>query len=144
MEVLMQPLQLASLVAQLNFELQEHIIHCLAAANADCIIGWGQRDEDPRLEVRSETKMIEIRSVVLPVAIKPGRERSLALTGARFELIGARRLHPDDHWIRTHEFGDAGTLVFTLASLDPEHVKQAAATVADTIVNYLDTQLETC
>lgn len=144
MEVVIQPVQLSSLVAQLNFEIQEQIIQTLVIADPDCVIAWNDAGEEARLDIRSDTKMVEVRSIVVPVNVIDGTLHSISLSGARFELVGAWRGDHEQPWLRNHCFGEAGTLVFSLASFEPDHIKLTATTVADTISKYLEAQLETC
>jgi hypothetical protein len=59
-------------------------------------------------------------------------------------VVGAWRIDSDHLWLRNHCFGEAGTLVLTLPSFDPEYVKAAAFILAAHIGNYLDTEIETC
>lgn len=144
MEVVMQPTQLSSLVAQLNTEIQDQVIHCLSGASADFVIGWHSRGEEPRLDVRTDSHLFEIRTVVLPVTRFGSVNRLLALSGARVEVSGSRRQSAEEPWGRNPGFGENGSLVFTLASLEPEHVKMTATTIADTVGKLLDKQLEAC
>jgi hypothetical protein len=145
MKILLHPSELSSLVTRLNFEIQEQIIESITATvGPACVAGWKKVGEEDRLEIRSETKMVEILSVVVPVSVIDSTNYSIPLSGARLEVAGAWRLDSEQPWLRNHCFGDAGTLVLALPSFEPEHIKAAATTLAATIGKYLDAQLETC
>lgn len=88
--------------------------------------------------------MVEVRSIVVPFNVVDAATLSISLSGARLEIVGAWRIDSDHCWLRNHCFGEAGTLVLVLPSFEPEHIKAAAVTLAVSIGNYLDTQLETC
>jgi hypothetical protein len=137
--------ELSSLVTRLNFEIQEQIISSIAAsAGLAYVAAWNKVGEEDRLEIRSDTKMVEIRSIVLPLNFIDAANCSIPLSGARLEVVGAWRIDSDHFWLRNHCFGDAGTLVLTLPSFEPEHIKSAATMLAETISKYLDAHLETC
>lgn len=145
MNVQLHPSQLSSLVTRLNFEIQEQLIDSInAIAGPAVVIGWRKIGDEDRLEIRSETKMVELLSIVVPVKIIDSMSHSVPLSGARLEVVGAWRVDSEAPWLRNHCFGDSGTLVLTLPSFDPEHIKCTATTLAATISKYLDTQLETC
>lgn len=145
MKTTLHPSDLLSLVTQLNFEIQEHIIDSMAAtAGPAYTVCWNKVGDEDRLEIRSDTKMVEILSIVVPVQIIDSTSHSIPLSGAKLEVAGAWRVGNDSPWLRNHCFGDNGTLVLALPSFEPEHIKAAATTLAETIGNYLDTQLETC
>ena len=137
--------ELSSLVRRLNFELQEQIIAIVGTSTGPAYVaGWNKVGASECLEIRSDTKMVEVRSVVIPVQHINSTHYSIPLSGARLEVVGAWRVDSDQPWLRNHCFGHEGTLVFSLASFEPEHINAAATTLADTISKYLDTQLETC
>jgi hypothetical protein len=145
MQIAINPSELSSLVTRLNFEIQEQIIDSISAtAGPAYVFGWSSPGEEARMEIRCDTKMVEVRSVVVPVNIVDRTSHSISLSGARLEVVGAWRIDGEQHWLRNHCFGDAGTLVLSLPSFDPDHIKLAATTLAETIGKYLDTQLETC
>jgi hypothetical protein len=145
MNTTLQPFELSRLIARLNFEIQEQIINCVAATvGPDCVISWNKTGNEDSLEIRCDTKMIEVRSIVVPVDVVDSSTLSVALSGARLEVVGAWRIDSDHLWLRNHCFGDSGTLVLALASFEPEHIKAAATTLAQTISGYLAAQLEPC
>lgn len=145
MNTTLHPSELSSLISRLNFEIQEQIINCVAATvGPDCVIAWNKTGDEDSLEIRCDTKMAEIHSVVVPVNVIDSSTLSIPLSGARLEVVGAWRIDSDHLWLRNHCFGDSGTLVLALASFEPEHIKVAATTLAQTISQYLATQLETC
>lgn len=144
MEVTMQPVHLTALVTQLNRELQEHVISCLALADADCVIGWNRAGEDARLDVSNGDMVAEVHSVVLPATSFSLKNPSLSCNGARVEIILDTRA--GSFHARTAGRGgrSKGTLVYTLASLEPQHIEETAIAIADTISKHLDSQLEPC
>jgi len=145
MKIPLHPSELSSLVTRLNSEIQEQIIASITeTAGMACVAGWNDVGEEARLEIRSDTKMVEIRSIVVPVNIIDSAIHSIQLSGARLEVVGAWRIDSDHFWLRNHCFGDAGTLVFKFPSFEPEHVKTAATMIAETISKYLDAHVETC
>lgn len=145
MNTTLQPFELSSLIARLNFEIQEQIINCMAATvGPDCVIGWNKAGDEDTLEICCDTKMIEVRSIVVPVNVVDSSAISIPLSGARLEVVGAWRIDSDHLWLRNHCFGDSGTLVLALASFEPEHIKAAATTLAQKISEYLAAQLEPC
>jgi len=145
MNTTLQPSELSSLITRLNHEIQEQIIESLGAATGPIyVIGWNQPGEEDRLEIHCDTKMVEVRSIVVPVNVIDATTLSISLGGARLEVVGAWRIDSDHLWLRNHCFGEAGTLVLALPSFEPEHIKAAAGTLAAQIGEYLDTQLETC
>lgn len=137
--------ELSSLVRRLNFELQEQIVEIVGASTGPAYVaGWHKDGGEECLEIRSDTKMVEIRAVVIPVQYIDSMHYSIPLSGARVEVVGAWRVDSDQPWLRNHCFGHEGTLIFSMASFEPEHIKATAGTLAETIGKYLDTQLETC
>lgn len=145
MKTTLHAFELSSLVRRLNFEIQEHIIDSVgASAGPAHVVGWNKIGESECLEICSETKMIEVRSIVVPAHIIDSAHYSIPLSGARLEVVGAWRVDSDRPWMRNHCFGHEGTLDFSLPSFEPEHIKAAATTLAEKIGAYLDTQLETC
>lgn len=145
MKIPLHPSQLSSLVTRLNFEIQENLIDSITATVGSAVVICRSKvGEEEHLEIRSNTKMVELLSVVVPVQIIDSMSHSVPLSGARLEVVGAWRVDSDQPWLRNHCFGDAGTLVLALPSFEPEHIKAAAITLAETIGKYLDAQLETC
>lgn len=145
MNIPLHPSELTSLVTRINFEIQEQIVDAIAATSGPPnVASWKTVNGEERLEICCETKMIEVRSVVIPVTVIDSNIHAIPLSGARLEIMGAWRIDADHLWLRNHCFGDAGTLVLALASFEPEHIKAAAITLAHTISKYLDVQLETC
>lgn len=137
--------ELSSLVRRLNFEIQEQIIDTIGAtAGPAHVVGWSKVVDGECLEICSDTKMVEVRSIVVPFHIVETGHCSIPLSGARLEVVGAWRVDSGAPWLRNHCFGNAGTLDFSLPSFEPEHIKAAATTLAETIGKYLDTELETC
>lgn len=108
------------------------------------VFGWNKSGEEDCLEIHCDTKMVEVRSIVVPVNIIDSMSLAIPLSGYRLETVGAWRIDREQPWLRNHCFGDAGTLVLSLPSFEPEHINIAAAMLAQTISKYLDAQLETC
>lgn len=144
MKVEMQAFQLMRLVTQLNYELQEQLIKCICSTPRDCVIGWNEPGDDERMYIRGETKMVEIRPVALPVSFIPGGVHAMSLSGAKIEVVGFTRSASGEAWMSDTGFGDASSLAFTVASLEPDHIKQTAETIAKSVSEYLNTQYETC
>jgi len=145
MNTMLNPSELSSLISRLNFEIQEQIINSVAATvGPDCVIGWNKTGDEDSLEICCDTKMVEVRSIVVPVNLVDGATLSIPLSGARLEVVGAWRIDSDHFWLRNHCFGESGTLVLALASFEPEHIKAAATTLAQKIGEYLAAQLESC
>jgi hypothetical protein len=145
MKIPLHTSELLNLVTRLNFEIQEQIIDSInATAGPAYVIAWNQFGDESRMEVRSDTKMVELLSIVVPTNIIDMASQWIPLSGARLEVVGAWRVDSEQPWMRNYCFGDAGTLVLTLPSFDPEHIKAAAITLAETISKYLDAQLELC
>jgi len=137
--------ELSSLVTRLNGELHEQIIESLGTSVGPIyVIGWNKAGDDDHLEISCDTKMVEVRSIVVPVNIVDATTLSIHLSGARLEVVGGWRIDSDHLWLRNHCFGEAGTLVLALPSFEPEQIKAAAVTMAASISRYLDTQLEYC
>lgn len=144
MKIPLHPSELLRLVTQLNFEIQEHIVDTIASSHGPiCIAGWNKVGGEVHLEIRGETKMAEVRSVVFPVSIVDANILSIPLDGAQLEVVGATRVDKDHRWSRDRHFGDQGSLKLALPSFDPEHVQAAAVVLAQAIDEYLDTVLET-
>jgi len=145
MNTTLHPSELSSLITRVNGEIHEQIIESLGASVGPVyVIGWNRAGEENRLDICCDTKMVEVRSVVVPCDVIDATNFSIPLSGAHLEVVGAWRIDGDHVWLRNHCFGDAGTLVLTLPSFEPEHIKAAAVTLAAQISNYLDAQLETC
>jgi hypothetical protein len=145
MNTTLYPSELSNLITRINNEIHEQIIERLStSAGPNYLIGWNRAGEDDRLEIRCETKMVEVRSIVVPFNVIDATTLSIPLSGARLEVVGAWRIDSDHLWLRNHCFGEAGTLVLTLPGFDPEHSNAAAVVLAAQIGRYLDTQLETC
>lgn len=145
MEIMIQPSDLTNLVKRLNFEVQEQIIASISeTVGPPYVLIWNQPGQEDRFEIVCATKKIEVLSVVVPVLRIDENRRSIPLSGAQVEARAAWRLDPNGPWLRNEVFGEAGSLVMSLPSFEPEHIKTAAATLAETIGKYLDVQLETC
>lgn len=145
MNTTLHPSELLSLVTRLNFEIQEQIIECLTGtAGLDCVVGWDKVGEEDRMEIRTDTRMVAVLSVVIPANVIDSTCHSIPLSGARIELVAGWRMFSGRRYIRDSLFGDAGTLVLALPSFEPEHIEAAATTLAGTISEYLGVQLETC
>lgn len=141
----LHPSELAMLVTRLNDEVHEQIIDSLRdLVGHFYVIGWNRTGEEDHLEIRRDTKMVEVRSIVIPVNVINAHTLSIHLSGARLQVVGGWRIDSDHLWLRNHCFGEAGTLVLTLPSFEPEQIKAAAVTMAASISKYLDTQLEYC
>lgn len=145
MKVQLHPSQLLSLVTQLNLEIQDQIIAILNESIGPAYVAsWSMENGEDRMEICCDTKMVEVRSIVIPVDVIDSMSHAIPLSGARVEVVGAWRIDSDHLWLRNHSFGEAGTLVLALPSFEPDHIKAAASTLAEQIVAYLDNQLETC
>jgi hypothetical protein len=141
----LHPSELAMLVTRLNDEIQEQIIDSLRdLVGHFYVIGWNRTGAEDHLEIRCDTKMVEVRSIVIPVNVIDAHTLSIHLSGARLQVVGGWRIDSDHLWLRNHCFGEAGTLMLTLPSFEPEQIKAAAVTMAASISKYLDTQLEYC
>jgi hypothetical protein len=137
--------ELSSLVARLNFEIQEQIIESMTKTTGPAyVFSWNKFGEEDCLEICCDTKMVEVRSIVVPVDIIDSMTLAIPLSGSRLEAVGAWRVDRDQPWLRNHCFGDAGTLVLSLRCFEPEHINTAASMLAETISKYLDVLLETC
>lgn len=145
MNTKLHPSELSKLITRLNGEIHDHIIEGLSTLiGPGYLIRWDRTNEEDHLEISCDTKKVEVRSIVVPIDVIDAKTISISLSGARLEVIGAWRIDSDHLWLRNHCFGDAGTLVLTLPSFDPEYVKSAAFILAAHIGNYLDTEIETC
>ena len=145
MNATLHPSELLSIVSRLNVEIQDQIIASISATPGQAFVaGWKKVGDEGRLEIRSDTKMVEILSVVVPADAIDSTNLSIPLSGARLEVVGAWRIDGDGPWLRNLCFGDAGTHVLALPSFEPEHIKAAATMLAETISMYLEAQLETC
>lgn len=145
MNTTLYPSELSMLITRVNGEIHEQIIDSLGASvGPNYVIGWNKAGDEDHLQIRCDTKMVEVRSIVVPFDVIDATTLSIPLSGARLEVAGAWRVDSDHLWLRNDCFGDAGTLVLTLPGFDPEHINAAAVTLAALIGNYLDTQLETC
>jgi hypothetical protein len=145
MKTTLHPSQLAMLVTRLNDEIHEQIIDSLRdLVGHFYVIGWNRTGAEDHLEIRCDTKMVEVRSIVIHVNVIDAHTLSIHLSGARLQVVGGWRIDSDHLWLRNHCFGEAGTLVLTLPSFELEQIKAAAVTMAASISKYLDTQLEYC
>lgn len=145
MEIMIHPSDLTNLVKRLNFEVQEQIIASISeTVGPPYVLTWNKPGQEDRFEIACATKKIEVLSVVVPVLRIDENRRSIPLSGAQVEARAAWRLDPNAPWLRNEVFGESGSLVMSLPSFEPEHIKAAAETLAETIGKYLDAQVETC
>lgn len=145
MNTTLHPSELSRLITRVNDEIHEQIIESLGNSIGPVyMIGWNRTGDEDHLEICCDTKMVEVRSIVVPVNVIDAATLSIPLSGARLEVVGAWRIDSDHLWLRNHCFGEAGTLTLTLPSFEPDHIKSAATLLAETISMYLDAQLETC
>lgn len=141
----LHPSEFSRLVTRLNGEIHDQIIECLATSDGPSyVIGWNRAGDDGHLEIRCDTKMVEVRSIAVPIEVVDATTLSIHLSSARLEVVGGWRIDSDHVWLRNHCFGEAGTLVLALPSFEPDQIKAAAVTMAASIGSYLDTQLEYC
>lgn len=145
MNTTLYPAELSNLITRVNDEIHEQIIDSLGASvGPNYVIGWNRAGDEDHLEIRCDTKMVEVRSIVVPFDVIDATTLSISLSGARLEVVGAMRVDSNHPWLRNDCFGDAGTLVLTLPGFDPEHSNAAAVVLAAHISKYLDIHLETC
>jgi hypothetical protein len=137
--------ELSSLVKRLNFEIQNEIINAFGASpGLDHVISWSMVGDDECLEIRGAAKMVEIRSIVVPADFVDCSHYSISLSGARVEVAGKWSMFSGRHWLCDTSFGETGTLVLTLPSLEPEDVQKVATALAEEIGKYLDAEIEIC
>jgi hypothetical protein len=145
MNTTLYPAELSNLITRVNDEIHEQIIDSLGASvGPNYVIGWNRAGDEDHLEIRCDTKMVEVRSIVVPFDVIDATTLSISLSGARLEVVGTMRVDSNHPWLRDHCFGEAGTLVLTLPGFDPEHSNAAAVVLAAQISKYLDIHLETC
>jgi len=145
MKTTIRAAELSSLVKRLNHEIQDQIINTFGASpGLDHVISWSMVGDDERLEILGITKMVEIRSVVIPANLVDNVHYSISLSGARLEVVGGWRLVDTEPWRLNLAFGDAGSLIQVLPSYEPDCIKSAAVALAEAISKYLDAELETC
>lgn len=95
--------------------------------------------------IASPTKKIDIRSVVIPFDLELKDACGMvSLAGAKLEVTASWRLDDKTVWIRNASFGERGSLIFSVPSLDQDHIEAVATTVSEHISKYLDVQLEVC
>ena len=145
MKTTVHPSELSSLVERLNLEIHEHFINTLSAtAGPAYAVSWTKVCEEVRLEIRTDTKLVKILPIVIPVQIVDGFSISLPLSGARLEVVGAWRIDTDSPWLCNQCFGDAGRLMLVFPSYEPEHIKSGSIALAAAIGKYLDAQITVC
>lgn len=95
------------------------------------------------LVITSPTKKIEVRSVVIPFDLQlKDATGMVSLDGAKLEVIAFWRLDEKTLWIRNASFGERGSLIFSVPSLDQDYIEAVATTASQHIGKYLDVQIE--
>lgn len=145
MKVQISLLELTSLIRRIDFEIAALIQSKLRTNQLLDFESTQANRSQTTLIIASPTKKIDVRSVVIPFDLEDKDMCGMvSLAGAKLEVTAGWRLGDSGPWVRNANFGERGSLIISIPSLDSEYIEAAAATVSEYIGKYLDVQIELC